>query len=426
MKRVLLYLGICVLILISCEKEDDINNLSNKVEFSDFSVSEISFKTAQISSKIPETYGLNIIQHGHCWSENQNPTIADAKTMLGTLESNVFTSEINNLEHNTNYYVKVYVEFQDVIYYSDSIFTFKTNEILAPSVTTVEIKRVTVNNAEIKSIINNNNGGEIISQGICWNTSGFPTINDNITIDELSDTTYSSFMTNLVVGTTYYIRAYAINEIGIEYGGEIELNYNWGVIQVQDYDGNWYNTVKIGDQIWLKENLRTTHYPDGTPINNGAGVNVASESTPEYYFVYDDNEENADIYGRLYTWYTSTKACPDGWHMATKNDWDNLLDYVDNAGKLKSTGTIEDGTGLWKSPNTGATDEYGFSLVPTGWLNSFFPDYIEIGISVSYNFYDDGEYCYAFGYNSSDYVGVVSGNGYPDKDGYPVRCIKDE
>jgi len=129
---------------------------------------------------------------------------------------------------------------------------------------------------------------------------------------------------------------------------------------VTDYDGNVYNTVTIGNQIWLSENLKSLHYSDGSAISE--------------VWVYDDNESNAELYGRLYTWdgamnYSTTEGaqgvCPTGWHVPSDAEWTELGNYLGGnvvaGGKLKSTGTE-----LWQEPNAGATNESGFSALPAG------------------------------------------------------------
>ncbi|MEI6455048.1 MAG: FISUMP domain-containing protein [bacterium] len=137
------------------------------------------------------------------------------------------------------------------------------------------------------------------------------------------------------------------------------------------YEGQTYNTVQIGTQCWLKENLNI-----GTMINGSS--NQINNGTIEKY-CYNNDEANCAIYGGLYQWnemmqYVTTPGvkgiCPTGWHIPTDEEWTTLTTFLGGSsvagGKMKSTGTIETGTGLWKSPNTGATNESGFTAVPAG------------------------------------------------------------
>jgi uncharacterized protein (TIGR02145 family) len=141
-----------------------------------------------------------------------------------------------------------------------------------------------------------------------------------------------------------------------------------------DGDGNVYNTVTIGTQTWMAENLKTTKYNDNTPIPNGL--------TSGAYYWYNYNEATYKAtYGALYNWFAvdnndATKVasnggkniCPIGWHVPSDTEWTILTDYLGNlsvAGdKLKETGTTH-----WSSPNTGATNSSGFTALPGGYRN---------------------------------------------------------
>jgi len=146
---------------------------------------------------------------------------------------------------------------------------------------------------------------------------------------------------------------------------------------VTDIDGNVYHTVKIGTQVWMVENLRTTRFNDGTAIDVGTIDNPGQRwHTPQYCW-YENNIVNKDKYGALYnfwavhpTYLIDYYLAPAGWHVPSKAEWETLINYLGGGniagGKMKSKGTIEAGSGLWYSPNTGATNESGFSALPGG------------------------------------------------------------
>ena len=140
---------------------------------------------------------------------------------------------------------------------------------------------------------------------------------------------------------------------------------------VIDKDGYEYKTATIGTQVWLAENLRTTKYLNGDPIGTTipASLNITSESTPEYQWASGGNESNVGTYGRLYTWYAITdsrKICPTGWHVPIDEEFATLTTYLQGdtiAGKkLKEYGTTH-----WANPNTGATNQSGFTALPGGY-----------------------------------------------------------
>jgi uncharacterized protein (TIGR02145 family) len=145
---------------------------------------------------------------------------------------------------------------------------------------------------------------------------------------------------------------------------------------IKDIDGNVYNTVQIGNQVWMKQNLKTSRYNDGMGIPNVVNPDVWTNLITGAWCYYDDNENyNLLLYGKLYNWHAvkTGKLCPTGWHVPTDEDWIELTDTLGGlsvaGGKLK-----EVGTDYWNSPNGGATNEVGFAAVPGG-RRSFFGKY---------------------------------------------------
>jgi uncharacterized protein (TIGR02145 family) len=137
---------------------------------------------------------------------------------------------------------------------------------------------------------------------------------------------------------------------------------------VRDIDGNIYNTVAIGNQLWLNEDLKTTRLNDSTEIININDVKIWSERVgPAYCWYNNTSKSNSEAYGALYNWYAveTKKLCPTGWHVPDNNDWNILVRFLggdSNAGqKLK-----EEGKTLWISGNK-ATNESGFGAVPSGY-----------------------------------------------------------
>ncbi|MBA7534149.1 hypothetical protein ES705_26395 [subsurface metagenome] len=149
-----------------------------------------------------------------------------------------------------------------------------------------------------------------------------------------------------------------------------DLEYAAGNDTITDYDDNEYGISKIGNQYWMAENLKTTHYANGDIIPDGttAAGDISGETEPKYWFAYNYDSNNVSTYGRLYTWYTVTDSrnvCPDGWHVPSNAEWTILVTYLGGSsvagGKMKETGTTH-----WNSPNTGATNESSFTALPGG------------------------------------------------------------
>jgi uncharacterized protein (TIGR02145 family) len=135
---------------------------------------------------------------------------------------------------------------------------------------------------------------------------------------------------------------------------------------VTDIDGNIYPTVLIGNQRWLAENLRTATYANGEPIPNITANTAWTQLSSGAWCNYNNNVAYDEIYGKLYNWYTTVDPrglCPSGWHVPTHAEWTVLETYLGGSsvagGKLKAT------TG-WSAPDTGTSNESGFSALPGG------------------------------------------------------------
>jgi len=137
---------------------------------------------------------------------------------------------------------------------------------------------------------------------------------------------------------------------------------------VTDIEGNTYKTIKIGDQLWMSENLRTTRFNDGSDIPLTQDDNSWHNLTTAGYCWYNNDEASYKApYGALYNGYTvaSGKLCPDGWHVPEIEEWRTLRNFLGDSakagGKLKEAGTAH-----WLSPNKGADNRTGFTSLPAG------------------------------------------------------------
>jgi len=198
-------------------------------------------------------------------------------------------------------------------------------------------------------------------------------------------------------------------------------------LTVTDIDGNVYKTVKIGNQIWMAENLKVTHYRNGDAIptghSNSEWSNLDNTQTGAYA-VYDGNES---IYGYLYNWYAvddSRNIAPEGWHVPTDNEWQTLVDYL--GGKRVAGGKLkEEGTTHWDSPNFGATNESGFTALPGGYRYGHDGSYNSMGDSGRFwSSAESGSYGAWRRLLSYDYSGVHR-LGHGERSGFSVRCIRD-
>lgn len=255
------------------------------------------------------------------------------------------------------------------------------------SIKTTEIENITDTTAVIKGKIVNDGNSEIINSGIAWSLNPNPTKEDNFSLANNIEN-ISIQLSNLSPITTYYVRAFVENGVGISYGNELEFSTTHTIISnqgqgVTDIDGNFYETIVLGNgQEWMAENLRTTTCSDGTIIPNVENDSVWRYTSDPAWSYFDNDSFNEELYGKLYNWHAvgECSVCPEGWKVPSIEDWLDLIIYLDpnsdlsnlsyisknGGGKLKSIGTIQDGNGLWKSPNEGATDEIDFKANPGG------------------------------------------------------------
>jgi uncharacterized protein (TIGR02145 family) len=197
---------------------------------------------------------------------------------------------------------------------------------------------------------------------------------------------------------------------------------------VKDADGNDYKTVKIGNQVWMAENLKTTKYNDGTEIQLVKDDTKWSNLTEPAYCWYNNEEKKyKNIYGALYTWYTveTGKLCPVAWHVSSDSDWDQLAIFLGNenstANQLKNN---SDYYWAYYINRKDETDEFGFNAMPGGYRFTYgtFDEITKTArwwtanaFSTTYAYYRSIEY-------SSD---MLNTSKLAKNCGFSVRCVKD-
>jgi uncharacterized protein (TIGR02145 family) len=382
-------------------------------------VSAVTQTSALSGGNITSDGGAEVTARGVCWSTSQNPTISDSRTTNGS-GTGTFTSSITGLSPNTTYYVRAYATNSIGTAYGNEI-PFTTNPIVIPTLITTAASSITTASAISGGNITSAGGGTITARGVCWSTSQNPTIANNKTSDGSGTGSFVSNLTGLTANTTYYVLAYATNSAGTAYGNQI--SFTTDPLTITDMDGNTYNVIRIGTQLWMKENLKTTKYKDGTNIPLVTEASIWVNLTTPAYCWYNNNEFTfKETYGALYNGYTvnTSKLCPIGWHVPNwETDIVTLVDFLGGsvlaAGKLK-----ESGTSHWLSPNTGATNESGFTALPGGSRGS---DYADIGNSgVWWLSSPDGYFFQLLSYNNYFCHGNLGSAKGP---GFSIRCIKD-
>lgn len=316
-----------------------------------------------------------------------------------------------------------------------------TNGQLA-TLSTLAITNINSTGATCGGNVLSEGGNSVTQRGICWSINPNPTISNNITMDGSGIGIFTSNLAGLSSNTMYYVRAYAINSLGVSYGnqasfrtassGSVFSSPGAGV----NFDGHNYSSVILGNgQEWMSENLRTTIYANGEQIPNVGGSTWQYLITGAWCF-YNNNYLLEDSRGKLYNFYTVSdqrNVCPAGWHVPSLSDWRALVIYLDSAsdttvqistlsqiagGMMKGTGTS-----VWQSPNTGATNQVGLSFEAGGlrdynifqfigqngiwWTTTGLGPTTALGLLLSYNYAD------------------VRVEDFAKDAGASIRCLKD-
>ena len=246
-----------------------------------------------------------------------------------------------------------------------------------PTVTTAAVTLITETTAKSGGNVTSDGGEEVTARGVCWSTTENPTTADSKTTNASGTGQFTSDLADLDHNTKYYVRAYAVNSKGTAYGDDIEFTTE-KIESVTDVEGNVYNAIYIGDQVWMKENLKTTKYNDNTPIPNVTGATEWSNLTTAAYCWYGNIITYKDTYGALYNWYAvnTGKLCPAGWHVPSDEEWHQMVLTLDAAATLAVSESLiaggklkEGGTTHWTTPNTGADNSSNFTGLPGGYRN---------------------------------------------------------
>jgi uncharacterized protein (TIGR02145 family) len=244
------------------------------------------------------------------------------------------------------------------------------------------------------------------------------------TAEITSPTLRNSGVTGLVIGQSATLRWTISNPPCASISDDVVLK---GETTTTDIDGNVYDIIYIGSTCWMKQNLKTTKYQNGTPIPNVTDPAVwwALPGTGAYCWYNNDYVNYGSIYGALYNNAAvkdSNGLCPTGWHVSTNSNWVSLTGYLGGltlaGGKLKEAGTTH-----WTTPNTGATNDIGFSALPGGYRSSADAT---IGLG-GYWWTTDSNWKYGPIWYGMYYTttSVSTNNQYRSPQiGYSVRCVR--
>lgn len=309
------------------------------------------------------------------------------------------------------------------------------------TVTTTSVYVGSAISASANGSVSSNGSGNVSERGFCYKTSTGPTIDDDTARAGSGSGSFQRLIEGLSVATTYYVRAYAVKNGTVYYGNELSFttfsigSSSPGIGTVYDIDGNAYSTLTYGTQVWMLENLKTTHFRDGSTIPNvtdNAPWSSSATGTTPAYCDYDNAPANGATYGRLYNLFAmkdSRGIAPAGWHVPNFNEWLTLLNYLGGGGiaggRMKETGLTH-----WLPPNTGADNSSGFTALGSGdraWTANGTFCCLQSRASFWSSSSNSSGYLNVIylNYNSASYSMTLGGIGGGQNFGFAIRCIKD-
>ena len=411
-------------------------------------VTDIDFTSFTCSGDVTDSGTYPVTARGICYATSPEPVMTGNHVHLGN-GTGIFSATVTGLEPETMYYVRAYAVNSVGVSYSNVI----TVNTLTPSAPTVTTDSVSAHNVCEGTIVSDG-GTPVTQRGFCYARHPAPTVNDSVVTVTGTNGTFTATLRGLTMGLPYYVRAFATNAKGISYGNEMEFTPGCDLTPVVDYDGNVYDVVQIGIQCWMKENLRTTHYADGTEIAHTAS---ASSDSIAYYYYPDNRYYNQTDYGLLYNWkalmgnsnfsnaYPSgvQGVCPNGWHVPSQVEWTQLLNYVKSQEEYSCNGNLNyylkalASTTGWSSSTVDCSpgndmstnNATGFSAMPAGmqsgsgsgfgqfavyWTSS---QGVNAGFGTVYVMHNNHNYPNSVNSNFDVYSYITSG--------FSVRCLKD-
>ena len=383
-------------------------------------VSNVTDTSAVCGGNITSDGGAPVIARGVCWSTTPNPTISDNHTTDSTGIGH-FSSAITGLTFGTTYYVRAYATNSVGTAYGneDTITTWTM-----PTVITDTISSITYTSAVCGGNVISDGGTPISARGVCWSTSHNPTINNSHTTDSLGIGIFTSNITGLTAGTTYYVRAYATNSVGTAYGNEDTLttasfifsisdstqvvfspgNLQWsatgggstptthavagggtaagtwrfapnqwdtiGIANslISDTNSGWIDLFGWGTSGWDNGNHFYQPYNSSNsttpPYTHWHGYGYGPTDGSTYTYSLTDTYANADwgVYNAIYNPKTSNTDAPGTWRTLTKDEWVYLLNTRSTTSGVRYAKAIVNGVpGLIIVPDNWSTSTYAFS-----------------------------------------------------------------
>lgn len=389
-------------------------------------ISETGQHSAKASGEVTFDGGAEVTAKGFCWDLNPNPSLNQEHSFDGT-GTGLFERVIFNLQPDTIYYVKAYAVNYKGTAFSNEI-SFHTLPIEIPVVATAAIINFDTYYAVCGGNVLSDGGASIMEKGVCWSTEPLPDLQDQYTAEGPGGGEFTSYITDLVPETIYYVRAYATNAIGTSYGNEVSF-----ITQYPCNDTLFINHLTINGVAPVDKmtSYSTVNITEGEASKCWITTNLGADHVASY--AQDDQEEPAGWYWQ----FNSIQGYKhDGESRTPNTAWHYSMSEYSNWQIQNDPCQIELGSG-WRIPTI---TEWENIILANDWLSAFdiFDSELKIheaGYLVDWdgslaNRGDYGIYWSSTQYNDeySWYVlvadnGVVTDNYYPKARGFNVRCL---
>ncbi len=387
-------------------------------------------------------------QNGVCWSTSPNPTKDDAYADVASV-AGTYNATLSPLAENTLYYVRAYVMVDGAPVYSNQV---TVSALSKPVVVTMPAVSGTTS-ATLKGNVTNDGGYSNTTRGICWGTSANPTLSDNVLTDTGNGVgEYSLTATSLSAGVTYHCRAYATNDRGTTYGADVEFVVNTCTGTMSDTDTppytHTYPIGQLGSYCWMLSSMRSANLSNGTQVNyiieNVWNVTAAAHTnTPTLYKTKSTKNNSGtgfvefgtahhDTYGYYYNYAAAKQICPEGWHLPTWAEWNDLeawaiSNYGCSGGAAQALAAPDtwaySGTSCHPGYNPSTTNNLSeFKAYPCGCVVNGMNNSFQLSVNFWVDAGDQGNWVY-LNHNNANLQKSTSGGG--NQHGMSVRCVRD-
>ena len=342
-------------------------------------VTDITAVTAKCGGEVTNEKWREVTARGVCWSTSPNPTVNNSKTTDGS-GLGAFTSDITGLTENTTYYVRAYATNEKGTAYGEER-SFTTIPATIPTVTTNNVSSITTTTAVCGGNVTYDGGLTVTARGVCWSTSPNPTVDNSKTTDGSGLGAFTSDITGLTEGVTYYVRAYATNEKGTAYGEERSFTtlayingHDW--VDLGLPSGTKWATCNVGATIpegygnyyaWGETTTKTSYDQSnsvtyGQPMSDISGNATYDAARANWGSTWrmPTYEEMEELYNNC-TWTWTTQSGVTGYRVTGSNGNSIFLPAAGYCDGTSRYGVGESGD-YWSSTPYESYDRYAYGL----------------------------------------------------------------